>query len=253
MSRFSEWMEKHRSKLMGILATIFVLIFLFFVIDHIVMPIYTHHGEEEELPDITEKPYAEAKRILEERGFTIIKEAEKYDATYPESTVVSQNPVPFARVKKGRRIYVTLSAGERLIQVPRVIGLSERDAEFSLRQAGVTLGEIYYEYHSYHLSGVVFSQSVDANMEVVEHTPVDITVSMGRQPDRFIVPDVMGKSLEMATRLLRRAGLRVGDITYEVEQNLVPDTIIRQSRDGGEEVMQGTAINLVVSRLEEEF
>lgn len=250
MNRWKTWITQHKTILLGIGSTVLMLCFLVFFMDLAVMPIYTHHGEERELPDVTERSFEDAREILESKGFTIVKEGEKFDATYPESTVIFQNPSAFSRVKRGRRIYVTLSAGEKLIPVPRVIGMSERDAEFSLRHAGLQLGEVFYEYHSYHLNGVVFQQSIDPEIEAVEDTPIDITVSMGRAPDQFIVPDVTGKSLDMAKRMLRRAGLSVGNLSYEVEPDLVPDTVIRQSIDGGNEVMRGQRIHLVVSKLE---
>ena len=249
MNRWKQSLTRYRTVLLGGGATILMLCFLVFFMDAIVMPIYTHQGNEEELPDVTEISFAEARQILESRGFSIIKEAEKFDETYPESTVIFQNPPSFSRVKKGRRIYVTLSAGEKMILVPRVVGSSERDAEFVLRQAGLELGEVFYEYHRYHLKDVVFSQSIDPGMEVAEHTPVDITVSMGRAPDQFVVPDVTGKSLEEARRMLMRAGLRVGQVSREAVNNLVPDTVIRQSLNPGDEVSQGQRVDLIVSRL----
>jgi len=230
-----------------------MLLFFVFFMDRVFMPIYTHLGAEEELPDVTERTFNEAKEILESKRFSIIKEGEKYDATYPESTVVFQNPPPFSRVKRGRRIYVTLSAGEKMIEVPLVTNQSERDAEFDLTQAGLILGEVYYEYDSYYLGGVVFAQSVDAGVEVVEGTAVDITVSLGRLPKEFIVPDVIGKSLEKAKRELRRAGLSLGYVSHDVDEHLIPDTVIRQSVDPGDKVNRGSEIDLVVSKLESEF
>jgi len=252
MNRLKQWFTNHRTVVLGLSSTGLILLFLLFVFDHIIMPIYTHRGEEEELPDVTEKTFDEAREILEANGFFIIKEGEKYDATYPESTVIFQNPSPFSRVKKGRRIYVTLSAGERMIQVPRVTKISERDAEFILTRAGLVLGEVFFEYHNYHLNGEVFAQSIDEGMEVVEGTAVDITVSMGRSPSRFVVPDVIGKSLVMAKRILRRSGLDVGYISHEVDENLIPDTVIRQSVEPGEDVHRGYRVDLIVSKLEEE-
>ena len=52
---------------------------------------------------------------------------------------------------------------------------------------------------------------------------------MGRPPDRFSVPDVVGKSLDLAKRLIRQSGLQVGDVVFEVRENLVPETVISQS------------------------
>ena len=137
--------------------------------------------------------------------------------------------------------------------MPRVIGDSEREAGFRLKQSGLQLGEVFYEYNDYYPSGVVSNQAVAPEEELPENTAVDITVSNGRLPTQFIVPDVVGKSLAAAKKSLRQAGLRVGHVEYEVRKNLIPETVIQQSIFGGEAVNQGEAINLIVSKLEEGF
>jgi serine/threonine-protein kinase len=251
MGSMKDWIGGHKNLILGIGSTLLTLIVLVFIMDWIVMPLYTHHGVEEELPDVTEMSFREAKGFLESRGFSIVIDGMKFDETYPESTVVFQSPTPYSQVKKNRRIYVTLSAGERLLSVPSVVGLSERDAAFRLRQAGLVLGEVFYEYHNYHLAGVVFGQSIDPTVEVAVETPVDITVSMGRSPERFVVPDVVGKSMEEAKKVIRQAGLQVGQVDYEVHPNLVPETVIQQSLPPAQEVARGTMVDLIVSRLEE--
>jgi len=253
MNRFRRWIERRRTVLLGLGSTLVLFIFLIFLMDWIVMPFYTQHGAEDELPDATELSFEEARRILRSKGFRIFIDGEKYDATYPESTVVFQNPPPYSRVKKGRRIYVTLSAGERRVQVPKVVGLSERDAAFILKQAGLLAGEVFYESSNYYPRGVVCGQSVSEGTEIVEQTAVDITLSIGRLPDRFVVPDVVGKSLETARKLILQAGLQVGSISYEVQKRFIPETVIEQSVQPGEEVHQSTPVDLVVSQLEEEF
>ncbi|MFC1502630.1 PASTA domain-containing protein [bacterium] len=250
MERFKQWIVQHKTIILGLSSTFVMLIIIIMLMDWIVMPLYTHHGAEEELPDVTERPYREAEEILLSKGFGIGEIEFTHDATYQESTVVAQNPQPYYYVKKGRRIFLTLSAGNRIVTVPRVIGKSERDAIFLLRQAGLNVDEPSYDFHSYHPYGVVSDQSLQEGSEVQEHTLVHIIVSNGQFPNRFVVPDVVGQSLEMAVKNLRRQGLEPGEISYEIHKNLVPDTVIRQSVNQGEEVYQGYRVNLVVSKQE---
>jgi beta-lactam-binding protein with PASTA domain len=251
MNFFKTWIQKHRTPLLGIGSTILFFIFLALLMDWLVMPLYTHRGSEDEVPDVTESSFTEATQNLTSRGFRIVKDGEVYSPTYPESTVVFQNPEPFSKVKRGRRVYVTLSAGVRKVLVPRVVSMSERDAEFILRQSGLVLGDITYEYNSYYPNGVVTDQSTPDGTEVETQTKVDITVSSGMSPDRFVVPDLIGKSLDSASKIIQRSGFRVGKITREVQKKLVPDTVIRQSLEPGEAAGQGQSIDLVVSRLED--
>jgi len=252
-AKFTQWFENHKTVVLGVGSTVVLFVFIVLLMDWIVMPLYTHRGAEEELPDVTEMSFKEAEEILKSRGFRIFKEKDVYDATYPESTVVAQNPPPYSRVKKGRRVYVTLSAGERLVSVPHLVGSSERDAGFILRQAGLMQGDVFYEYDNYYPAGVVSNQSLAEGMEVSEKTSVDITISIGPFPSRFVVPDIVGKSLDVAKTVLLKSGLRIGSISYEIKKELIPDTVIDQSIEAGKEVRQGQPVDLVVSRLSEEL
>ena len=78
---------------------------------------------------------------------------------------------------------------------------------------------------------------------------VSIVVSLGRFPDRFIVPNVIGRNLKEARTIIIQAGLTIGEIQYQDEPDLLPETIINQSIKADEEVNEGEAINLLVSKL----
>jgi len=251
MNRIVEYLRRNKAHIQGIGACVLLLLVLILLTDMAIMPLVTHHGMEKELPDVTEMPFDQAAELLESKGFTIVRDGEKFDDNYEAGTVVSQNPLPFAMVKKGRRIYVIVSAGEKLVKVPKVTGSSEREALFLLKQAGLTLGEMYYEYDNYYPKDVVCRQSKSEGIEVHEQDTVDVTVSLGSIPENFIVPDVAGRSLKDATRLIRKAGLRVGVITPKLNDSLLPDTVIEQTPIPGEEVTYGAAIDLVVSSLKE--
>ena len=139
-----------------------------------------------------------------------------------------------------------------MVIVPRVIGRFERDAMFLLKQAGLKVDEPSYQFHSYHPYGVISEQSLNEGSEVPEHTPIQIVVSNGQFPNRYVVPDLIGQSLDMAVKTLKRQGLAPGTIRYEVHTKLVTGTVIRQSVNSGEEVYRGYRVNLVVSKRESE-
>ncbi len=247
----SGWFSKIRNPLFGILSTGCMILIIALLTDRIIMPIYTAHGHEKELPDITEMTVEEAEKILDDMGFQLIRDKQTFSSVYPEGTVVAQNPSPFAKVKKGRRIYVTVSVGERLVEMPRLTGYSEDNAIFSVREANLQLGQVFYQYNGYYPNGVVCEQSIPERETIVENTQVDITISLGRVPSRFEVPDIVGKSLALASEVIKKEGLEVGEIRYEVQPKLLPDTVIEQSIAPGTEVKQGEKVDLVLSRLED--
>ena len=249
LNRIIKWLEEHRLKnITYILGGLFIF---YLIVDSLVMPLAVRLGQSLTVPDITRMSLSEAEKNLAQYGLKIVLEGEKYDQTIPPGYVVSQNPKANAKVKKGRRIYVMTSMGERLITVPDLKGRSERDAKFIIQSSRLILDHISYEHSSYYLEGTIAEQSLKSGTDAKIGTPISIVVSLGRFPDRFLVPELKGKDLDAAIRRIRKSGLNLGSITYQIESELLPNTVISQSIDPGEEVTTGTEIDLVVSQIPE--
>ena len=220
------------------------------------MPIYTKHGEAVEVPNVTTMRLEDAKARLEQQDFEVVSGEERYNAQYPSGYVLEQTPRPAAMVKSGRRVYLVVSRGERRVEVPRLIGISERNAELSLSDSGLVLGEINYEYsqtdpdgNSIYPENSIMAQSPQEGVQVSQGRRVNITVSAGRVPNEFVVPSVDGRPFDEAAKMIRKAGLAVGSLRYEDVDDLLPETVIRQGLGAGTKVEKGTKVDLVVSRL----
>lgn len=233
------------------LLVIFAAIFLFAMFfDFIVMPLYTRHGSEYELPDVTEKQVEQAKEILDDQGFIPILQDSAFDSFYPPGTVIRQNPMPFATVKKGRRVYLVISSGERPIYMPDLIKESLTNAELRLREAGLELNKTFWEYsETIPYRGVVINQSVPAGELVLSSQKINLTASLGPPPSSLEVPRLVGKSLEAALQELSAVGIAPNQIIVKsrYQPKLIPQTIISQSVNEGTPVMEVAVIELVVS------
>lgn len=247
---FMAWLEKYNLKKLFIIS--FWLIIFLFLMDTIVMPVYVRLGQEDEIPNVTEMAYEDAGLFLNKHGFKIVLEGERYDSRFPAGYVISQNPKAATRVKKGRRVYVVTSMGERYIKVPVIIGNGERNARFIIQSAGLLLDRVSHEYSSYYPEGVVWEQSIQSGREVPVGTGINIIISMGPFPDRFLVPFLIGVDLDVAGKRLKKAGLKLGAVTYQVTDDLLPNTVVSQSIEPDTEVRIGESIDLVVSILNEE-
>ncbi len=219
------------------------------IMDWIVMPLYTRHGDEVEMPNITSMRYEEAMRPVHEAGFVLVKEEERYSAEYPNGYVIEQSPPPHAMVKPGRRVYVVVSRGEKRVLMPNLVERSQRDAELILRNHRMELGAVEQGFSSLYPLGVVMRQSVPAGVEVTANTRVNITISMGGEPSQFIVPALEGRIFNDALKRIKEAGLRVGQITYTVSPDLLPDTVIRQMPSANSVVEKDSAVDLELSTL----
>jgi serine/threonine-protein kinase len=218
--------------------------------NHLVMPLYTKHGKEVKMPNVTNLPFEEAEKILKDNGFRPILDHEVFSTLVPHGHVIAQNPLADAIVKTNRRTYLTVSKGEEAIRIPRLIGGSERDAVLQLRQLGLVPGERFYETSSFYPKGVVSDQSIPAGDSASVGDTVHIQISSGDPDDELVVPNLIGKSFEEAKKILLENGFKLGMITYQVNSDLLPDTIIQQSLPSDSTVSVGTEVDLILSQIE---
>ena len=77
-------------------------------------------------------------------------------------------------------------------------------------------------------------------------------VSRGAPPDYYIIPDVVNLSLLRARDEILNRGLRIGEISYEYQPDLLPNTVIDQNMTVGMRVSFPASINLLVSSVNKE-
>ncbi len=227
------------------------LIVLFFLFDKIVMPAYVQQGKTTKVQNVVGRNVDDAIKILAEQGLVGKKADIRTDKQYPEGTVVVQNPPANAEVKFGRGVYLTLSGGEMLFPVPGLRGRSVRDATFALERNGLVLGALRYEVSDDLPHGTIIEQDIPEGTKVSSGKVINVVVSRGKSGDRVLVPDVIRKTLTEAENIIVEAGLRLGNVSYQINKDLLPNTVVDQYPRPNELILPGQAIDLFVAKKEE--
>ncbi len=109
----------------------------------------TNHDEFKEVPNLEGKKLDITKSLLEERDLVLGDvEYKDYDPKYPKEAIVEQNPIAGAKVKSGRKIYVSVNKSEyRLVRIPNLKDKTQRQAESTLKAIGFKIGKITYKPH----------------------------------------------------------------------------------------------------------
>jgi beta-lactam-binding protein with PASTA domain len=223
------------------------LFFLLFVIcNDFLLPWYVEHGSTIEVPDVVGMTLQDASRILDSLGLEGRQGDVRPDREHPAGIVVVQNPIAGHAVKKGRRVYLTVSGGEESVNVPSVRGRTLRDATFLLERTGLRIGDVSHEPSEEYPVNTIIDQSHAPGEKVRKDTRVDVTVSLGPVAMNVAVPELIGKSLSEAKKLLETAGMTLGNVTYIPSGDLLPNTVIEQYPHAGELVEARQAIDLVV-------
>lgn len=215
----------------------------------VVMPWYVNGGGIVVVPDLRGKTVQQAKTILDSMDLQLEIGGTK-SSKLPPNTILTQNPEASDSVKHGRRIYVIVSGGVQLTTVPNLLGHSQREAQFMLERAGLELGNVSSDSSSEFPQNVVMSQSIQPGAKVPQGTFVSVVISMGVVgPNEVSTPDVVGRPLSEAQRILTGAGLSIGKITFQPSSKLVPNTVLEQYPRPQEVVPKGTNVNLFVSSI----
>ncbi len=103
------------------------------------LDVWTHHGEEVEVPSVKGMHFDEACKTLESDGYEVILQDSLYDGSARPGTVMDQNPREGNHVKHGRTIYLTINAlSPRTVVAPSLQDISIRQAKSTLEGLGLT-------------------------------------------------------------------------------------------------------------------
>ncbi len=235
---------------LGVLVLLLALLFLFF--NNLILPAYTRHDVAVNVPDVRNMPYPEAERLLQQQDLYVEQVVQRFNPALPRDEVIDQNPRPNASVKPGRRIYLTVNTGTTpSVKVPRVTGLSRREAENRLLAARLKAGEVLPDTIPAPYPNTITRQSPAPGDSLPEGSGIKLWYSTGFGRDYVSVPDVTGLSVPEAEQVLLDNRLRsvvvgAGDEDAEAESL----TVSRQSREAGARVREGFEIRLFVGEEE---
>ena len=239
---------KHR--ILNFLIALFIvsiLIFLFF--EKIAMPIYIRKGNSIRLINVRGKILDRGINELKISGFNGVVFDTVYTSNIESQTIIDQYPPSGQKVKKGRTIRLKIARPEKMIDVPSLVGQSKRSAEIKIQQLGLKIDTIYVEYNPDYPKGTVAWQFPKSGDQIRKGFGLQITVSEGLPPDFYQVPQLFGLSLNNAKKKLDNSRLKLGKVTYQQNEDLVPYTVLDQSISPGTVLSKSSQINVIVSVL----
>ena len=125
-----------------------------------------------------------AKAILTDAGITPVVKEEQYHDTYKKGIVIEQSAEVGTEVKQDSKVELIVSKGKGA-KVPKLLGLSQSEAETAIKNAGLVVGTVSVETkYSDKPAGTVVSQSISADSIVDADKKVDIILSKGPEPEK---------------------------------------------------------------------
>jgi len=228
----------------------------YFLVNAIIMPSYTRHGVAVQVPDVEDRSFQKAKQLVRDRDLTVRREVGPYNPNVARETVVDQDPPASSGVKPGRRVYLTVNAGEvPMVSVPDLVGrgISLRDAKNQLSSLGLEPGRVAPDSIPSPYPNTITRQDPEPGDSLKEGETVDLWYSTGLGTSTVQVPSVVGQTVQHAQRLLLRRRLRSvivdphrAETPTSTQQADPPASrfVKRQGRAPDTEVRAGTEIRL---------
>lgn len=171
------------------------------------------HGREVAVPNLVGKSPAEARRLAESNGFSMDVERQFYSPSVPEGYILSQVPESGTLIRRGWQIRVAQSIGPQRVQIPNVLGESQRAAEITITRRGLDVSAISQIPIPTAPPDQVIAQSPSPNASNVAAPRIGLLTAQPVPPPAFVMPNFIGQSLGNATAVLTGAGFHVGRVS----------------------------------------
>ncbi|EAQ47983.1 PASTA domain-containing protein [Leeuwenhoekiella blandensis] len=109
----------------------------------------TNHDQRIAVPDLSKMSLGLVQQELENADLNyVVIDSSNYNPDFPTFSVIEQNPAAGKFVKEGRKIYLVLNpSGYRKIEIPELVGRTQRQVEPTLLALGFKIGKIDYRDH----------------------------------------------------------------------------------------------------------
>lgn len=215
---------------------------------------YTDHSIEVEIPQITGLYPQEAEVLLNSAQL----ELEIIDSTFsykvPLGTIVEQVPLAESHAKRGRKVYAIVNAKTRQkVAVPDLHDMSYRQAENNLKRLGFIVDTVIYqpsEFRDLVIDILQEEEPVEAGTYLEEGTRVTLIVGTGKRSQMVAVPDLRGRSVKEARRMLLDHRFTLGTCTYDeqpTEETEELYVVYQQEPVAGKLYLEGSSVSINVS------
>ncbi|MBL0127302.1 MAG: PASTA domain-containing protein [Flavobacteriales bacterium] len=215
---------------------------------------YTRHGVRALVPDLRGRSIDEANSVLEKRDLFAVVVDSVYTEELPKGSIVEQDPEGGKEVKPGRKVYLVINASQpKMIDMPKLVDLSKRQAISVLEIIGLKVKELQYKPDrcvDCVIAQLYKGQPIAPDERIRRGEAITLVLGSGDRGERVPVPDLIGLSNAEVGMVLSMASLNVGVVVECRACNTKADSsfarVRRQSppADVNNRIAMGSAIDI---------
>lgn len=183
------------------------------------LQIYTNHGQARQVPDFRGMNLEEIEKTARKHKLQFIIIDSIYSQQVEKGHVVYHNPEPGFKVKKNRKIFLTINAIKpEMISVPDVVGLSLRQARALLQTSGFIIGKLSF-VPDLAINNVLKQKNNGVEIEegdsLKKNAVIDLVLGKGLSNQKTLVPRVISLDLETAKQKILGSSMNLGAFTFD--------------------------------------
>ena len=182
------------------------------------LDLFTRHGDVYIVPDFKGKTVEQLLADNYGEFFDLQVIDSIYDKRNEKGTVIIQNPLPGAKVKQGRNVYLTIVAQvPENVMMPNLKNLSLRQALVTLEANDLPVSRLeYVDYFARNavVDQLVKNEPVEPGTEIAKGTPINLVVGKGKVEAKVMLPLLIAMTPGEAKRTLHFASLNMGREYY---------------------------------------
>ncbi len=240
--------------LRNLILALCALIILIFAVQ-MILNWSTRHGKSFEVPDLHGMTIGEAEAVSGNAKLVFEVNDSLYLPRRSPGIILEQNPLPGAKVKSGRRVFVTVNSfNPKTAVIPYVTDFSLRQAKNNLEIAQFEIEKLIYRddiASNYVLEQQYQGTKITPQSNIQAPTGSGVVLIVGKRPGETVrLPRTVGFGLREAKSRLWEQGFNVGKVTYGdgiTEINLHEAKVHRQMPGAGTVHPLGTSVDLYLT------
>lgn len=219
---YRNWLMKN--VYMAVIALSLVVFLLFSL-----LKVITRHNREQDVPDFANMSMEEARRTADEASLRLEVTDSVYITRMAPGAVYKQNPVAGSKVKKNRRILLTINAkAPKTVKMPSLVGFSLRQAQAELTASQLKVGKLIYveDLATNNVLGQKYKGApVAAGSPVPGESEIDLVLGMNPEDGQTYIPDLTATPYPLIKEKLTDNSVNLGKVVFDGTVHTYSDSL----------------------------
>ena len=237
--------------------SLLVVIFLLFTM----LKFITRHNQEFEVPSFINMTVEEAEAVARQYEMRLEVTDSVYINRMAPGAIFRQNPEAASKVKKNRRILLTINANQpKLVKMPELVGYSLRQAQSELVSNQLSLGKLIYvkDIATNNVLGQLYKgRAIAEGEKIPSESVIDLKLGINETDSTTYIPEIRGIPYRLVREKLAENSLNLSKAVFDESVTNYADSlsawVYRQvpAPSDSVTVRLGTGVTVYLSKVKE--